>query len=129
MNAIDKQIQQQVMELTGLAEGDYNTMIHDTALAYLAGFIPNYPQVVNEITKSAIFWNWWMKHWESRDKEFIEKCYDWDEGIETRLEIYKEDHDARTLVEAVYLSGQVLEESYAAMVGDIMKQQKKGVAA
>ena len=126
---IDKQIQQKVMALTGLTEESYNVMVHDTALEYLSGFIPNYPQVVSQITKSSIFWSWWMKHWEMRDKEFIEKCYHWDEGIETRLEIYKEDNDPRLLVEAVYLSGQVLEESYSAMIGEIMKAQKKEVAA
>lgn len=129
MATINTQIQEKVTALTGLSAEEHNQLVYNCAFAYLQGFMPAYPQIITQVTKSSVFWKWWINHWEQRDKEFIEKCEHWPETPETRMEIYKEDHDPRTLVEAVYLSGQVLEASYAEMIGQVMDEQKQEVAA
>ena len=117
------------MSLTGLTESEYNELVFNTAQLYMDGFCPNYPQVVSQIMKSSIFWNWWNRHWEDRDKEFIETWNGMGERKANLLEFYSEAHDWRTLVEAVYLSGQVLEQSYAEMFGKVTKEQRKIIVA
>jgi hypothetical protein len=126
---IDKTIQEMILQLTGLTEAEYNERVYNTAESYMDGFAPKYPQVVKQIMQSSIFWNWWQKHWEARDREFIETWDGMGESKENLLDFYNETHDWRTLVEAVYLSGQVLEQSYAEMFGKVAKEQRKEVAA
>lgn len=122
---IDKNIQKKILQLIGWSEEKYAQFIYDCGIEYLKCTMPEYPLVVKEISASENFWNWWKAHWELRDQEFIEKCFQWDEGIDSRIEIYKIDHDPRTLASAIYLNGLVLQQSYANMIGDITKQQKK----
>lgn len=122
-NTIDKQLQRDCMKLLGWNEEQYAGFIYNTGIAYLSNYIPNYPQVVSQITRSEVFWNWWKMHWEKRDKEFMEQCYGWDEGREYYIELYKNLHDASTLAAGIYLNGQVLEESYANMIGCVTKEQ------
>jgi hypothetical protein len=129
MQTTDQQIVKQVLQLLGWDAGEHNTYIFDCAEKYLSGFIPSYPQIQSQILKSRVFWNWWRHHFEKRDMEFIEQCWNWNEGLNAKVELYKEIHDPRTLVVAVYMSGQVLEESYAQMIGDVIKEQQKEVAA
>jgi hypothetical protein len=122
-NTINKTVLAKFLQLTGWTGEQLNLFVYETAEAYLAGFIPSYPQVVTQIMKSPIFWNWWRSHWKNRDVQFMEKCYGWDEGSEARIEVYQNIHDAQTLLHAIYLNGQVLEESYAEMIGQITKAQ------
>lgn len=119
MQTTDKNVINQVLLLTGLTDEQHSQLVFKTAEEYLTGFSPHYPQVVTQVLKSSIFWNWWRHHWEQRDKEFIEQCHGWDEGIDSRVVLYNETHHAKTLLAAVYLSGQVLEESFAAMFGEL----------
>jgi hypothetical protein len=125
MQTTDKNVINQVLLLTGLTDEQHNQLVFKTAEEYLTGFSPHYPQVVTQVLKSSIFWNWWRHHWEQRDKEFIEECHDWHTSQQTRLETYYEKHHAPTLLTAVYLSGQVLEESFAAMFGQLTDAQHK----
>lgn len=125
-NTIDKQLQRDVMKLLGWNEQQYATFIYDSGIAYLSYYIPDYPHVVSQITRSEIFWNWWKFHWEKRDKEFMDVCdtTPCEEGSGNDLaDIYQGLHDARTLAAGIYLNGQVLEESYANMIGCLTKEQ------
>lgn len=129
-NTTDNNVIREVLQLIGWTKEQHNQHIYECADAYLGGFIPSYPQIQTQIMKTPVFWNWWRLHWEKRDMQFIEQCYGWDEGRESRVEVYKELHDPRTLAAAIYLNGQVLEESYAEMIGKITSAQtRKEVAA
>jgi hypothetical protein len=122
-NTIDKSLQKEVRELLGWSAIEYAEFIEDTGIAYLQQLAPNYPQVVAQITKSKIFWNWWKAHWEKRDMQFVEECYCWDEGTESRVQVYKNHNDAQTLAEALYMNGQVLQDSYPKMIGQLTDTQ------
>lgn len=126
----DKTLQKEVAALLNWDMQQYSQFIEDCGIAYLEKYIPNYPQVVKQITRSKIFWNWWKAAWEKRDQQFVETIDLATDSIIDPVEIYTELHDPRSLAEAVYLNGQVLQESYAEMIGQITKlQTRKEVAA
>lgn len=129
MYTTDRNVIQQVAELLGWTKEDHNQYVFDCAEAYLCGFIKDYPQVQSQLMKSSIFWKWWRTHWEKRDLEFIDHCYGTDDTRQDRVEIYKEHHDPRTLLTAVYLNGQVLEETYAEMISKVTKSQTQKAVA
>lgn len=122
-NTIDKNIQRTVMNLIGSNALEYAQQIENCGLAYLEIVCMGYPAVIVQISKSEIFWNWWKMYWEKRDKEFIEICEEWNEGIDARREVYDSMHEPKTLAHAVYLNGQVLQESYAALIDKITKEE------
>lgn len=117
------QTQSQIDQLLKWHEGEYGNLLYSSAVKYMEGFIPEYPLVVTQILKSPIFWNWWRFHWEQRDQEFINQCEDLQEEVEIMRDMYYEVHDPRTLVTAIYMSGQVLEGSYAKMINDLTDAQ------
>lgn len=101
-------------------EQQYVQMVYDCGLAYLQNVIGNQnEEVLSYVRKSEVFWNWWKMNWEMRDAEFIEQLPElnlWEEEDE-----YKNIHNPRTLADAIYLNGQVLQESYAVMIGELNK--------
>lgn len=119
---IDTTIQQQVLQLIGWDEQQYTQFIYDCGLAYLQAVINDESEyIASFIRRNEIYWNWWKMNWEMRDQEFIEQCYGWDEGIASRVEVYKIINDPRTLAASIYLNGQVLQNSYAVMIEDLHK--------
>lgn len=125
MNTIDKSLQKEVATLLGWTMTEYSQFIYDCGLAYLTFLTPNYPQVIAQIIKSQVFWNWWKAHWELRDMQFIEIIDEESCPIIDPVQIYKELNDPKTLIEAIYLNGQVLQESYAEMFSKLTDVQTK----
>lgn len=125
MNTLDKSLQKDVAALLGWGMQQYSQFVYDCGLAYLTFLAPNYPQVVAQITKSTVFWNWWKAHWELRDMQFIEIIDEASCPILDPVEIYKELNDPKKLVSGIYLNGQVLQESYATMFSELTALQTK----
>lgn len=125
MHSIDKRLQQQVMQLLSKDDKDYNQFMYDCGLAYLNEIAPAYPQVTAEIIRSNTFWDWWKGHWAVREMEFIEIIDESPaEAIIDVMQMYKDLHDPKTLAAALYLNGQVLQQSYATLISKITKEQK-----
>lgn len=128
MYTLDQNIQRAIRSILGWTEEQYSQFIYDCGLAYLWKIAPEYPQIRSQISKSAIFWNWWKMHWENREKEFLEKVDDLNIMLIEPVEEYKELHDPRTLAEAIYLNGQVLQDSYVNLISEITTEQKEVAA-
>lgn len=128
MYTLDQNIQRAVMLLLGWNEQQYSQFIYDCGLTYLRKIAPDYPQVTSQIARSARFWNWWKMHWENREKEYLEKMDDLNIAMIEPVKEYKELHDPRTLAQAIYLNGQVLEESYVNLVAEITAEQREVAA-
>ncbi|MGQ0739091.1 MAG: hypothetical protein ACT4OJ_08550 [Bacteroidota bacterium] len=126
-NTIDKSIQREVQALLNWNAQQWAQHVYECALSYLQKLMPEYPQIVRQISSSKTFWNWWKHHWEKRDMEFIEQIDLSNDAIIDPVAEYLEKHDPRTLAEGIYLNGQVLEESYAQMIGAITKNQLQEV--
>lgn len=120
---MDNRTQATVAGLLSWTNQQLNQFIYDCGLAYLAEVAAKYPQVATQISKSERFWNWWKGHWEVRDMEFIETVDESPEAIVDPLQLYKDVHDPKVLASGLYLNGQVLEQSYAALIGKITKEQ------
>ncbi len=118
-----------VRQLLCWNQQEYADYQYQCGIAYLDALTPDYPQVNNQIIKSPTFWKWWVQHWENRDAEFIEIIDNSIDGIIDPEAEYRELHDPRTLAIAIYLNGQVLQESYATMIGELTKKQKEVVNA
>jgi len=124
MIIIDNQIQQQVLDNLGWNKEQYNQFVYEYGLLYLSGYIPNYPQIVEQITRNQIFWNWWVQHWESRDLEFLEAIETADDPVIDREALFNTIHDPEQLVAGMYLNGQVLQETYAMLIPKMTKEQE-----
>jgi hypothetical protein len=122
---IDETTMKAVCKFTGYTDQQYTQMVYDNALTYLTAFMPEYPAVHKEITQSVIFWNWWKEHWERRDKEFVEQMTENYHSAADCIEYHKAIHDPVALASGLFLNGQVLQETYAKMIGDIMNNQTK----
>lgn len=112
-----------VIAFLGWTEDRFAQYQYDCGITYLEKIAAGYPQVISQISRTKTFWTWWKNHWTDRDKTFIE-CMELAEKPEETAElIYQEMHDPRTLAEAIYLTGQVLQESYAALISEITDEQ------
>lgn len=125
MITIDQQLIKKVLHYTGYTEEKYFDLVQQAARAYLDAYMPDYPAVKQTVLKSASFWNWWKRHWEQRDKEFIETCETDFLNYADCIERYNCIHDPVLLSTTEYMHGIVLHESYADMIGKIMKAQTK----
>lgn len=120
----DPQVQEAITHRIGFTADEHNQFIYDNGIAYLKEFAPDYPQVVSEISKTISFWNWWLKHFEDRDREFIEMNDDAFCDKDLLKLMYEEHHDVPTLASAIYLNGMVLQDSYANLMDEITKNQR-----
>ena len=125
MNTIDKNLMNQVLQALGWNEQQYAEYIEQTGRAYLNAFIKGYDSIINEITASKTFWNWWKHHWQNRDKEFLDIIETYPEHISSMLDEYTEIHDAKNLADGLYLNGQTLQQSYLNLIDQITKENTK----
>lgn len=124
MYTYDTQIQWKIQQLLQWTADEYNEFVFTEGLAYLKALTPDYPNVTKQIAKSQLFWNWWRTHWQKRDQQFLEECETWTTTTEKYRVVYQNMNDGKTLQAAIYLNGQVLEESYAELIGQITKAQE-----
>ncbi|MCC6290162.1 MAG: hypothetical protein IT249_19965 [Chitinophagaceae bacterium] len=123
---LDKSIQKEVQSILGWTAQQWAEFVEQCGNDYLNVLMPEYPQVVSQITRSSIFWNWWRSHWERRDIEYLEQIdLADDRKIIDVLAEYNEMHNPDILAQALYLNGQILQESYAAMMQKILDAQNK----
>lgn len=125
MHTYDFQTQIKIQHLLQWSEDEYNELVFNEGIGYLKELIPDYPQVFSQIAKSKIFWNWWRLHWQKRDEQFLEECETWQTTLEKHRLVYCNHNDGRTLANALYLNGQVLQDSYATLMQQLLKSQTK----
>ena len=125
MYTYDSNIEQQVLALLRWNQEEYNDLVLNEGIAYINRLVPDYPEVKKQILKNKIFWNWWRNHWQQRDQQFLEECEGWYTTLEKYRLVYANHNDGATLAAALYLNGQVLEQSYAELMQQIIKKQKE----
>lgn len=134
MYTYDKSIEARVRALTCITEEQYAELVFNAGIDYLKATAPDYPlkatapdypQVISQIARSEIYWNWWRSHWQRRDEQFLEECETWESTPDKYQVVYRNMNDGRTLQSAIYLNGQVLQDSYAETISKITKAQKE----
>lgn len=122
MKSTNSEIKDQVINLLGISEQEYNDNIYETGLKYLEHYIPDEsPKIIRQIIGSAIFWNWWKLHWEKRDQAFCESQVIRLKERELRM-IYHELHNPVSLAEELYANGVMLGESYQHMMQELKEE-------
>ena len=68
---------QQVCRLLGWSLAQYTSYQEAQGLAYLREVVCADEWSVNNVAKCALFWDWWVNHWNQRDAEFIVNARLW----------------------------------------------------
>lgn len=118
-------IEQRICNLLQWEKEQYAEMVFENGLQYLKGLAPDYPQVVSQISRNEIFWNWWRSHWYRRDEQFLEECETWETSLDKYRRVYINHNDPQMLLRNVYLNSQVLHDSYAELFQHITKHQNQ----
>lgn len=61
----------QVCKLLGWSIDDYTAYQEAKGLEYLADMVDGDWWSVDIVSKCAMFWRWWVNHWNQRDEEFL----------------------------------------------------------
>lgn len=102
---------------------DYSKFQYEQGIAYLTEYLNHDEYSVGVMERSRIFWNWWKNHWTNRDEAFIEEIVNTTFSIADMRELYRDRHDAKTLAMCIYPNGVVLNESYADMITEVVRQE------
>jgi hypothetical protein len=122
METATKAIQECIMHILKWDEQRYADQVYNCGITYLHHYIGEESEaIISEISRSKTFWNWWKHHWKKRDEEFVDMVIAASADDNWHL-LYYEKHDARTLANAIYPSGVVLEESYDSMMQQLQKE-------
>lgn len=60
-----------IMEILSMDEGLYNLELFETAYKYMSKLTGNYTEVISEITKEQMFWEWWKRQCQLVDELFL----------------------------------------------------------
>ncbi len=113
-----------VLKLIGITEFNYLEHQCNCGLEYLDILCQDSPEVFEEISSSPLFWNWWKNQWMIRDEDFASSKIA-DVSLRYRLRIWEEYHNAQLLSSPKTEGGKFMDESYAHLIGLIIKQTVK----
>lgn len=103
--------QQVITIATNLAQEDYYIIQFNAGMRYLHHYVRHgnaevRSRQISEISKTAIYWMWWVNQWNLRDAEFLRQ-YALDEAMASRLTdelrnelraLYYEQHAVETMI-------------------------------
>lgn len=118
---------EQILEFTGLTAEEYGNTVLDEAYNYLEAFLPSIDTTQIDKTKEFLtqsnhFWAWWVRHFETRDAHLLCDTYLKYVNVNIRKMHFQDIHKGAT---SLKMYGRVLEQSYEAMVHQLIKQQPK----
>ena len=89
-----------VMQALCWTEENYAYMQYNSGLHYLALYLDGYPEAIDMLLRSRLWWAWWRNRWVERDEQWLRNMpqprhlY----SNESRVSDYYSCHDATTLV-------------------------------
>jgi hypothetical protein len=119
---IDRNIQLQIERLLDWTADRYEKFVWECGNVYLYHYIKfEADTVISQIKRSETFWNWWKLHWEKRDRAFLDAIHGPMKSDIAR-QSYHILHDPAILAAELFPNGEVLGESYAAMIGEFNRE-------
>lgn len=123
--AINKTIQSRIEKILNWDDIRYAKFILESGKAYLYAYIRNEAdEIIADIMRSKVFWNWWQLHWEARDAAFLETIVG-EVSIGIARQTYQHLHDPVMLASELFPNGEVLGESYAFMIQTLTEEVVK----
>lgn len=103
-------------------ELQYGQLQFNAGLTYLMEYLKD-EFYAEQVSKSKRFWAWWRNHWMLRDESFVQHVEI--KGISVTLieDLYLELNNGVKLTETIHPNAAVLEESYPAMIGEVVKEE------
>lgn len=114
-------LKQRICELLQWDESEYANFQYETGLAYLHAYIPNDPEGADELTRSRIFWKWWINAWVQRDESFIATAHPLWRADEC-AHIYMLENNHFNLIKNTRPNGVVLEMTYSQMIQEFIDE-------
>lgn len=95
-------------------------------LEYLRVYLFGDAHAISIIERSPVFWGWWKNHFTIREEEYLQHTQELENmPISKRAAAYVKLHDAKMLAEEMNPTSQMLGDSYATMIQQLIKLQKK----
>lgn len=112
-----------IMSLLGWDELQYGECQYENGLKYVEPIKSADPDLMDQVLRNKMFWNWWKNHWTVRDEIFIKmtRMVKLDRDELTRL--YHQFHDGAELQKQLTLHGVILYEAYADMITDLIAEE------
>lgn len=102
-------------------EQEYANFQYESGLAYLEHYIPTDQHGIDMLSRSRIFWRWWVNHWNQRDAQFLSLYTPEFSHPKILQKVYRGFHDVFTLVNEIYPNATILSDSYAVMIDHFNK--------
>lgn len=104
----------------------YTTYKYEEGVRYLHIYLEGDMHDIALIERSPVFWGWWKNQWTIREEEYLNHADSLDKiGVSLRLDSYKGLHNAAMLAAEMNPTSKGLGESYANMMGMLIKEAKK----
>lgn len=116
-------LKKKVCALLGWTEMEYAEFMYNGGRIYLLHYTDGDTFFCDQIERSAIFWNWWKNHWQLRDEAFVNNDQIGYLHRENLKLLYLHTHDARILATEIRPDSCVLSNSYANMMGELIKKE------
>lgn len=113
---------QRVIKILHWTELEYAEFQMKMGKQYLQSYISTDPCGIDMLIDSRIFWNWWKNQWLIRDTSFIASNIG-KVNRSTAVAVYQCLHNADVLIQSIYPSRAVLDNSYAQMIDNVIKSE------
>ncbi len=113
----------EILILTGCSEALYHDTVYELGLKYAEHYTNHKEEDVRFLVETKSYWSWWANQFEIIDRKFLsqgfERCNDSKVLFNTWLRMHVPE-------EMVAFPGkQVLEDSYALMIGNLFKEKAR----
>lgn len=109
---------QRVCQLLGWDLADYTAYQEAKGLDYIKQAICGDDFSVDTVAQCALFWRWWVNHWNARDAEFLTNAPNWPISWYGRKYEDLNDVDGFTF----WPHRIIMEQTYAYMIGQTIKE-------
>lgn len=120
---------EQVLQCTGMDRGNYNVIVHDTAIEWIKTTISEHDEDVQRLTHNPKFWKWWINQWNIRDEVFLYEYIGFiiakDDHSSFLLYAWEKVHDVKTI--DTYPSTATMQQLYDDVMRGTMHQVQKEI--
>ncbi len=114
----------QVTALLKWNDQGYADLQYTTGMKYLKLFLEGDEHMVDVLSASKVFWQWWRNHWMNRDQEFLKLHGNiYINNLEVRRQLYVQYNGAKMLAECIHPNSVVMNESYTEMIHSLVKTE------
>lgn len=109
IDAKNERVKGGIIALLGWDEEQYLSFKMRCGRNFLQQYMPNYPELIDEVNESRLFWAWWINQWLIRDEALLMQCGFAADKIENRVVYYKWLHSPQNLLNVLVVDSIIFE--------------------